>query len=395
MFKKILSLLTLVLISISLLAQETKTRSIGRQYSKKLIEQEKYFDELKKSDGKNYGNKELAVEYNVTANTDVYIDNNSRTIEIKTWDEPKVKLVTKVFFDGAATSVNTAAWLEKLKIYTTQFGNSLRIRTDYLSYGVNNNNASGVEIYSVDGQYLKTEANKNKIITIYIPKQNKLHVETKYANLAISSYIKNATIDVISGNLEINNVSLLNLRSKYSNVSIDEVQNGEIDFINGNLEVGILGDVEVETKYSNVEVGVANKLILNSTNDEYSIDEVNVFEATKEYGSCRINKLTEQLQFEGINADCRVKQITATVKSINIDNKYATIKIPLKLVDSFIFNYDGPYSSILKSNNWGNDGNDDNKISTGDVSNSKYKHIVNNGLTKINVKCQNCTVDCR
>lgn len=395
MLTKIYTTGLILFITTSLLAQESKTRSIGRQYSKKLIEQEKYFDELKKSDGKNYGNKELAVEYNITANTDVYIDNNSRTIEVKTWDEPKVKLVTKVFFDGAATAVNTAAWLEKLKIYTTQFGNSLRIRTDYLSYGVNSNNASGVEIYSIDGQYLKTEPNKNKIITIYVPKQNKLHIETKYANFAISSYIKNATIDVISGNLELNNISLLNLRSKYSNVTIDEVQNGEIDFINGNLEIGILGDVEVETKYSNVEIGIANKLILKSTNDEYSIDEINAFEATKEYGSCRINKLTESIQLEGINADCRIKQITSTAKSINIDNKYATIKIPLKQVESFVFIYEGPYSSIYKSSNWGSDGNDDNKINTGDVSNSKYKHIVNNGLAKINIKCQNCSVDCR
>lgn len=395
MYKKVYFILSFLLIIASVNAQNTKTRSLGRQYSKKLIEQEKYFEDLKKTDGKNYGNKELAVEYNVAQNTDIYIDNNSRTIEVKTWDEQKVKIVTKVFFDGATTSVNTASWFEKLKIYSTQFGNSLRIRTDYLSYGVNNNNASGVEIYSVDGQYLKTEPNKNKIITIYIPKENKLHVETKYANFAITSYIKNASIDVISGNLELNNVSLLNLRSKYSNVSIEEVQNGEIDFINGNLEIGILGDVEVETKYSNVEFGIANKLMLKSTNDEYTIDEVNILETVKEYGSCRINKLTESLQFEGINADCRIKQITATTKSIGIDNKYATIKIPLKLVESFVFNFDGPYSSIYKSTNWGNDGNDDTKISTGDISSSKYKHIVNNGLAKINIKCQNCSIDCR
>ena len=395
MYKKVYILSIILFTATSLISQETKTRGIGRQYSKKLIEQEKYFDDLKKADGKTYGNKELAVEYTITANTEIYIDNNSRTIEVKTWDEPKVKLVTKVFFDGAATAVNTAAWLEKLKISSTQFGNSLRIRTDYLNYGVNSNNSSGVEIYSIDGQYLKTEANKNKIITIYFPKQNKLHVETKYANFAISSFIKNASIDVISGNLELNNVTLLNLRSKYSNVTIDEVQNGEIDFINGSLEVGILGDVEVETKYSTVEIGVANKLILKSTNDEYTIDEVNVFEAIKEYGSCRVNKLTEVIQFDGINADCRIKQIMATIKSINIDNKYATIKIPLKQVESFVFNYDGLYSSIYKSNNWGNYGNDDNKISTGELSNSKYKHVVNTGLAKINIKCQNCSIDCR
>lgn len=395
MLNKAFFLLTLISFSYNLYAQEPKTRTIGRQYSKKLIEQEKYFDDLKKTNGENYGNKDLAVEYKVTPNTEIFIDNNSRTIEIKSWDEPKVKVVTKVFFDGANTTVNTAMWFEKLKIFSTLFGNSLRIRADYLSYGVNNNNASGVEIYSVDGQYIKTEPNKNKIITIYVPKNNKLNLETKYANVAISSYLKNAEVDVISGNLELNNISLLTLRSKYSNVTIDEVQNGEIDFMNGSLEVGILGDVEVETKYSNVEIGVANKILLKSTNDEYNIDEVNVFEATKEYGSLRINKLTEILQLEGINADCRIKQISATAKSIIIDNKYATVKIPLKQIESFIFNYDGPYSTIYKSNNWGNDGNDDMKISTGDVTTSKYKHIVNSGLTKINVKCQNCSIDCR
>ena len=397
MKKSILAIVCLVLTTQQIAIAQS--HSIGRGYSKKLVEQDKHFDELKKSNGETYGNKEISVEIAVSKMIDVSIENNNRTIEIKTWDEPKVKISTTVFFDGNMSKLSSENWFDKLNIKTRLLGNNIRIKTDALNtgnYSSSNGSSSSSsqdvqEVYSVDGQYIKSEPAKRKVVTIYVPKDNKLNIESKYADVVVSSYLKKLNADITNGSLELDNVNTLILRSKYSNISIGEVQAGEIDFINGKLSIGTLGDVELDTKYSTIEIANTRKLTFKSTNDDYDLEEVTAIEGSKNYGSMRIVKLNESIQIDGTNADVKIKKISGDVKSIWFDNKYADLKLPLKEVKGFYLNYEGTYSTINKGFFIAE--NDDSKISTGDAQNSKYSVSIGNGGTKINIKCQNCTVD--
>ena len=400
--KIIASLLSIAILTNAL--AQTQGRSIGRGYSKKLLDQEKHFDELKKSNGENYGNKELSVEIAVGKMVEINLENENRSIEIKTWDEPKVKITTVVYFDGATSKLSSEAWFEKLNINTRLLGNTLRIKTNIYtnsySGGSSSNNGSAkdvVEVYSVDGQYIKSEPAKRKIVTIYVPKENKLNIESKYADVAITDYIKKLNADITNGSLDLSNVNTLTLRSKYSSVSINEVQSGEIDFINGKLSIQTLGDVELDTKYSTVEITSVKKLTFKSTNDDYELEDVVAIEGSKNYGSMRIAKLTESIQIDGTNADVKIKNISSEIKSIWFDDKYADLRLPLRNVRNFSLNYDGTYSTIYKnfaSNNNDNNDADNSRITTGDTQNSRFKATVGNGSdTKINIKCQNCTVD--
>lgn len=413
--------LGITIITAATAQQAQQGRSIGRGYSKKLLEQEKYFESLKKTNGETYGNKEVSVEIAIGKTVDVNIDNNNRTVEIKPWDEQKVKITTMVYFDGTMSKLSNESWFDKLNINTKLLGNSLRIKTSALGYGSYSNQSSSgggtssssyqesVEIYSVDGQYIRSEPAKKRIVTIYVPKENKLILNNKYADVAITDYIKKLSATVTSGNLDIEKVNTISLCSKYSDVSINEVQQGTIDFINGKLTVGTLGDVELDTKYSNIEIANTHKLNFKSTNDEYELEEVASVEGSKQYGSMKIGKLTESLQMDGINADIRIKNIDAETKNIWIDDKYADLRLPLKNVKSASVSYEGLYSNIYKKfamkpydksgehrdpTSAGDQVNDDSKMETGSNSNVVYKGSVGDGSnTKIAIKCQNCTVD--
>jgi hypothetical protein len=375
-----------------------KGRAIGRGYSKKLLDQEKYFDDLKKPNGEKYGNKELAVEIAVGKMVDINIEINNRSIEIKTWDEPKIKIVANVYYDGSFTKLGSDAWFEKLKISTKLLGNSLRVKADALNYSVNGNsnsqnfNSDGVEVYSVDGQYIRTEPVKRKVVIIYLPKDNKTNLDIKYADVAVVDYCKKLNVDITNGSLQLDNVNNLTLRSKYTNVTVNEIEQGEIDFVNGRLSIGNIGEVELDTKYSTVEIGSTKKLVFKSTNDDYDLDQVNSIEGSKNYGSFRISKLSESIQIDGTNADIKVKQVEPSVKFVNIDNKYADIRLPLRAIKNFSLYYDGTYSTIYKTFKIFD--NEENRITTGDAQNSKYNATIGNGVdTKISMHCTNCTVD--
>ena len=364
---------------------------------KKLLDQEKYFDNLKKPNGESYGNKELSVEIAVGRNVNVCIENTNRAVEIKVWDEPKVKISTTVYIDGSASKLNSDVWFEKLNVKTRLLGNSFKVIADAINTGSyssgGNTKGSGetVEVYSVDGQYIKSEPAKRKVLTVYVPRENSLCLKSKYADVAVIDAVKKLDADITNGSLELNNVSKLSLTSKYANVYANEIDNAEIDFINGDLNIVTLNNGELETKYSKVEIGNVKKMTFSSTNDDYEIEEADVIDGNKSYGSMKVGKLNESIQLDGTNADVRIKKINSNVKSIWIDDKYANLKLSLKEVKGFNLEYEGVYSTIYK--NFFVADNDESKVSLSDGKNANYKANMGNGSTKINIKCPNCTVD--
>jgi len=53
-----------------------------------------------------FQSKEIALEVNAGRGTDIRINNNNRSIEIKTWNEPKVKVVTTIYYEGDASKLS-------------------------------------------------------------------------------------------------------------------------------------------------------------------------------------------------------------------------------------------------------------------------------------------------
>ena len=97
----------------------------------------------KNIDPKDLKSKEISTEVNASKAMDVYIENNNRTLEIKTWDQPKVKLVTTIYYEGEeGTKVSDDEWFEKLNITLRATGSSIKIKSGTVgsgSYSINGN----------------------------------------------------------------------------------------------------------------------------------------------------------------------------------------------------------------------------------------------------------------
>ncbi len=389
------------------------------RFEKQIIidKSDKDFEDLK--------SKQVSVEVNAGKNGEVSIDNTSRELEIKTWNESKVKVVTTIYYEGDAGSLSDADWFEKLNLTVKSLGSSVRIKSGTVSgggsyqsmgnsYAWSSGPANGVAIFNGNGETIGTKGNSTRLVTIYLPKENKLVIESKYADVTIPDNLNKLTIDITNGNLETQDINSFTLRSKYGNVSTGNLQSGEIEFINGHLSIKDADDIDLDTKYSTVDVATANKINMISTNDDYDIEEVGNLQGQKNYGNLRIAKLDKSLEMDGTNADVKVRNIAAGAEVIRIDNKYSDIRLPLKTLKNYTINYSGPYSTIY--------GNFDkqpysgkafksasaeealaekikNKITeslNGEkvVSDDKFTAVVGSGKgTSIDMRCQNCTVD--
>ena len=370
-------------------------------------------------DGKDLKTKEISMEINASKTAEIFIENSSRTIEVKTWENPKVKVTTTVYFQGEDSKLSDEIWFEKLNISFKTMTNLVRIKSGLVgggNYAWSNGSSNGVAVFDAEGQNIGTKNNVKRIVTIYVPKENKLDVETKYADVNLIGNYNKLNAEITNGNLEIENVKDLILRSKYSNVSITKVNLLEAEFINGRLSITEINEADLDTKYSTVEIGTADKLSVKSSNDEYEIEDLGSIVARNNYGNLRITKLKNSIEMDGTNADVKIRAIDAGVKIVKIDNKYADLRLPMRNVKNYTVEYSGPYSTIYSNFEKKPMPAEPKKASEDVVTstirsvnksiaaaynseddcgcNDRFKATVGDGKgAKVEIKCQNCTVD--
>ena len=91
--------------------------------------------------GKNFTNaddlksKEVSQEMAVSKSADIFIENTSRNIVIKSWDQPKVKITTTVYFEGDG-KLSDEEWFEKLNITLKNLGTSIKIKSGSCLYRI-------------------------------------------------------------------------------------------------------------------------------------------------------------------------------------------------------------------------------------------------------------------
>lgn len=312
------------------------------------------FAGFKKVDPKDLKSKEISAEFPAAKTAEIYIENSNRNIDIKVWDQPKVKVVTTIQYDGDASKVTDAEWFEKINISFRNTANSIKIKTGSsgnIFYGIDGNNVSwGSTNLAVVGTDLFVGQRKSKkSVTIYIPKENNLDIESKYAEVVVDGNLNKLNADITNGGLELGDVTKLFLRSKYSNVSVGNMKSAEVELINGRFIAKDAEDLDLDTKYATVEAGSVKKLMVRSTNDEYEMEEVGSITCRKNYGNLRITKLNTSFDFDGTNADIKIRNIGSSLESIKINNKYADIRLPMRNVKNYEVAYLGAYSSVYAS----------------------------------------------
>ena len=382
----------------------------------------------KQIDPKDLKSKEISTEISASKAQDIYIENNNRTIEIKTWEQPKVKIVTTIFYEGEGTKVSDEEWFEKLNISLRSAASSIKIKSGTVgggSYTINGSAyawssgaGNNTAVFNANGQNIGTQSKLKRQVTIYVPKDNKVDLESKYAEVLISGNLNKLNADITNGGLEMQDVANLTLRSKYANVNTGNIKYGEVELINGRLIMKDADELDLDTKYATIEAGMVKKINIRSINDEYELEEVGSLQGRKNYGNLRITKLNTAFDLEGTNADVKVRNIAASLESIKINNKYADIRLPMRNVKSYAVTYLGAYSTVyagfekkaviekeipVKTGNSKEDGLADNLRTInrsfaragGDMdSDSHFTASVGDGKgAKLDLKCQNCTVD--
>ncbi len=296
--------------------------------------------------------KEVSQEINMPKSGEIYIENNSRSIQVKTWDQQKVKVVTTAYFEKEST-LTDAEWFERMGISLKALGSSVKIKSGANSFGTYTYATGGQNVVvgypttiNKSGTMSRSGTDNKRILTIYVPVGSKLDIETKFSELQLPANIGEVLLDITNGSVEAENLNKLRLRSKYSNANLRDIKDAEIEFANGRFTANNIDDLDIESKYSTIEMATAKTIKMVSTNDEFEVEDVTDIRGRKNYGNLRITRLTGSIEMDGSNADVKIRNVGANVKLIKINNRYADIRIPLRDMKNYAVDFLGSYSTV-------------------------------------------------
>jgi len=350
MRKIITSGLLLLALATTVNAQQSSTTTVGTLTNITRSQERKIKDE-------DIISKEISKELAVPKNGDIYIDNSSRGIVVKTWDQQKVKVITTVYYEGES-KLTDEEWLEKVNLSLKVLGSSVKIKSGsvggngFYSYSTPSAvsgysySGGGIAVFNGAGQNIGTKNNVKRTVTVMVPAGSKLDIESKYAEVTLPANIGDLNVDISNGTLEAENLGKLVLRSKYSTVNIGDVKTAEIELINGRFSAKNIDDLDIDSKNATVELGSTKKTEIRSISDEYEFEEAGEIHGRKNYGNLRITKLNNSIELEGANSDVKIRNIATSVTLIKIDDKYADIRLPLKNTKNYSIDYTGAYSAV-------------------------------------------------
>jgi hypothetical protein len=296
--------------------------------------------------------KEISQEVNMPKSGEIFIENNSRSIQVKTWDQQKVKVVTTAYFEKENT-LTDEQWFEKMSISLKTLGSSVKIRSGAASFGSYSYTTRGQTVVmgvpaptTESGSVKISNTPTKRILTIYVPVGSKLDIESRYSEVQLPAGVGDVLMDITNGSFEAENLNKLRLRSKYSNANLRDIKEAEIEFANGRFTANNIDDLEIESKYSTIEMASAKKIKLVSTNDEFEVEDVTDIRGRKNYGNLRITRLAGSIEMDGSNADVKIRNVGANVKLIKINNRYADIRIPLRDMKNYAVDFMGSYSTV-------------------------------------------------
>jgi hypothetical protein len=331
--------------------------------------------------------REVTTEASVSKGSLIRIVGANRRLNIKSWDQPKVKVSVQVAYDSSIKSSSNEEWLEALGISLKAFSNRVDImanrngnlrttgsldaitvtgygkkktlqptaqqRSADMAYAdaMNSNLTTrraltGQQVYTAAGELFPTSVNIMSM-DIMVPAGSKLDIDNQYGDVTIAMNLDEAKLDISNGALDMQDVKTLELTGKYCNANFGNIDKAEIEFSNGTFHAQNIGDLDLDSKYSTIEFEKGNYLYLRSQADNITINEIDKVDGRKTYGSIRLDMLNGNFDLEGNNVDIKIRNINPQVEMIKINNKYGDVRLPVKSLKNYFVDFTGYYSTVF------------------------------------------------
>ena len=326
--------------------------------------------------GKHTKEKKISREFNVSATSNLKVDNSYGNIDISTWDQNMVRIEVFVKTNGNDPE-KVQDKLDEIQVEFNQTSSGVSAKT-HLS---GNNNSSWWSKLFSGSSNVNMEIN----YVIRAPETNNMDLSNDYGGIYIDRLLGNSRISCDYGKIDI-----LELRGGSNYLNFDYTRNSRFGFIK---------NAEINADYSEFEVEEAERLKINADYTTTKVKKVSNLEFSADYGSISVDKvkrligngdyLSTKIGRVFTSADLSVDygnlsidRIVSGAGNIKINSDYAGVKIGYDSNQAFNFNVEASYGNVQ--------GLDDLQVQKRHDQNTKKSiqgyHLENNSGNQISIK---------
>lgn len=319
--------------------------------------------------------KEVQKEWPLEKDALVKVLNTFYTVDIRVWKEPKLKLIATVSIpEDGADGLSSDEMLTAGGISAHSFGGrmDIQVRTSldgtYSSKKISTmvggvrttrtvtlypEQNSNQNIYLPDGNTVTHSTatynvgTGNPRLILYIPDSATLDVDNRNTAVTINEDLNDARFKLSHSSLDGRNFKKLSIQADYYTINISDVQQADLELEYGSFTAGSIRVLDLDSKGSEFDYEGGSELFLRSQNDRIIVDEVEKIGGLKLYGDLRVGKLLKELDIEGTNSDIKLRRIAASVEKVQIKDKYADLRLPLRDITDFEVSFTGSNSTVF------------------------------------------------
>ncbi|MCY1720253.1 hypothetical protein OU798_07855 [Prolixibacteraceae bacterium Z1-6] len=258
----------------------------------------------------------------VPENVDILISNHSGDIDFSTTNESSVKIHTDI-----KVTTKTKEEADKLMEAIENFkfnlnGNTLNIDTRFYKSMNTINGRSTITLLNGDKIKIKDFDISHKIS---IPKSASLNLKNKYSNVSMESLNGSVQLNLYSSKLTARNfASDVSIESKYSKLYVSDFNAiTKLDLYDTDIVFKSANDLNIQSKYSKFEGNKAGSLTINSYDDDFKIDVFTDLKMEAKYSGLVSEAVLNMLDLDLYDSDI----IIASAKQARFSGKYCELKL--------------------------------------------------------------------
>lgn len=258
----------------------------------------------------------------VPENIKLTISNQSGDLKFITTNENVIQIKTEIEISGSSEEeVNKI--IQAIESFEfKQSGNNFNIDTRFYKSINSINNRNTITLLNGD----KIKIGEFKIRhELHIPKTASLELNNKYSDIEMQSLDGDAKISLYSSKLSAQDFSAeLTIEAKYSKISLKNIkQKANINFYDSDLEFTSCGDANIQSKYSKFEGGKMEKLVINSYDDKFMINELSRLNLNAKYSDFISEASVSEIHLDLYDCNIQVK----SAEKGTYRGKYSDLKL--------------------------------------------------------------------
>lgn len=296
--------------------------------------------------------KTIKKEFDITSDGTTSITNKYGKVEIKTWDQNRVKVDITIVVKSTSESKAQEVF-DRISVDFSNGSNYVKAETKIEATK-----------RSIWGWAYSSKSDYRINYEVFLPAGNSLELDHKYGDAYVAALLGKANISIKYGNLKAESFGRdANIYLGYSNGTIESVAGMKADVSYGKLICEAAEHVSLTTKYSKIVLGDAKDVRCESKYDSYELGEISSFNNTGKYDNIKIEKvseviigarysnlnieeLTNKLDLEMQYGGATIEALARSFSEVNLDGNYTGFKINVKSGADFHLDAQTNYAGI-------------------------------------------------